>query len=109
MFWLKVGQVNVPVLKLPLDGVPKTGVTSVGLVDSTTLPVPVEVVVPVPPANTGSVPAAKVEADVEYIALLAVVNVVKPVPPYPVSIVVPFHKALVIAAVPKFAVEALKL
>ncbi len=34
-------------------GVPNTGVTSVGLVDKTTLPVPVEVETPVPPEATG--------------------------------------------------------
>ena len=57
------------------------GVTSVGLVDKTLLPEPVEVVTPVPPAKTGRVPAAKAEADVEYSALFAPVNVVSPVPP----------------------------
>ena len=42
-------------------GVPSKGVTKVGLVDKTTLPVPVEVVTPVPPEVTGSaVPRAKV-------------------------------------------------
>ena len=40
VFWLKVGQVNVPVLKLPDVGVPNTGVTNDGLVDKTTDPVP---------------------------------------------------------------------
>ena len=35
---------------------PSTGVTSVGLVESTVLPVPVEVVTPVPPLATGRVP-----------------------------------------------------
>jgi hypothetical protein len=34
-------------------GVPRIGVTSVGLVDSTTDPVPVDVVTPVPPEVTG--------------------------------------------------------
>lgn len=38
------------------DGVPKAGVTSVGLVDSTTLPEPVEAVTPVPPRATERVP-----------------------------------------------------
>ena len=38
---MNVGHVNVPVLKSPLVGVPKTGVTSVGDVDNTTLPEPV--------------------------------------------------------------------
>ena len=41
VFWLKVGQVNVPVLKLPEVGVPSKGVTSVGLVANTAEPVPV--------------------------------------------------------------------
>jgi hypothetical protein len=37
-------------------GVPSVGFDNVGLLDSTTLPVPVEVVTPVPPRATGSVP-----------------------------------------------------
>ena len=41
-------------------GVPKTGVTSVGLVERTLLPEPVEVVTPVPPLATGSVPVTPV-------------------------------------------------
>lgn len=41
-------------------GVPKIGVTNVGLVDKTTLPVPVLVVTPVPPLATGSVPVTPV-------------------------------------------------
>jgi hypothetical protein len=44
------------VLKLPDVGVPSKGVTSVGDVDRTTLPVPVELVTPVPPFRTGKVP-----------------------------------------------------
>ena len=36
-------------------GVPKTGVTKVGLVDNTTEPVPVLVVTPVPPLATAKV------------------------------------------------------
>lgn len=55
VFWLKVGHVNDPVLKLPLVGVPKMGVTNVGLVDSTLLPEPVDVVTPVPPEATANV------------------------------------------------------
>jgi hypothetical protein len=43
-------------------GVPKIGVTNVGLVLSTVLPEPVEVVTPVPPEVTGSaVPRANVD------------------------------------------------
>jgi hypothetical protein len=37
-------------------GVPRMGVTNVGLVDKTLLPEPVEVVTPVPPAVTANVP-----------------------------------------------------
>lgn len=49
--------------RFPDEGVPRTGVTSDGLVARTTEPVPVEVVTPVPPLVTGSVPAtAAVEA-----------------------------------------------
>jgi len=42
--------------KLPDDGVPKAGVTNVGLLERTALPVPVDVVTPVPPRATESVP-----------------------------------------------------
>jgi len=47
--------------KLPEVGVPSSGVVNVGLVDNTTLPVPVEVVTPVPPLATGSVPVTPVD------------------------------------------------
>ena len=47
----------MPVLKLPDVGVPNIGVTNDGLVDKTTEPVPVDVVTPVPPFKTASVPA----------------------------------------------------
>ncbi len=48
----------VPVMFVPTraDGVPRAGVTRVGLFDKTTAPVPVEVVTPVPPLATGRVP-----------------------------------------------------
>ena len=39
------------------DGVPRFGVTNVGDVDSTLEPLPVDVVTPVPPLPTASVPA----------------------------------------------------
>ena len=42
------------------EGVPNAGVTNVGLVLKTTLPVPVLVVTPVPPLATGSVPVTPV-------------------------------------------------
>jgi hypothetical protein len=60
-----IGKVPVtPVVKgrpvtfviMPEAGVPRAGVTNVGLVDKTTLPEPVEVVTPVPPLATGRVP-----------------------------------------------------
>lgn len=49
----------VPVMFVPSKklGVPRFGVTSVGLLDSTTFVVPVEVVTPVPPLATTKVPA----------------------------------------------------
>ena len=62
------------------DGVPSAGVTSVGEFDNTTDPVPVDVVVPVPPAVTGNVPVVKADVDVAYIAPPEV-NDVSPVPP----------------------------
>lgn len=46
----------VAFVKVTDVGVPKTGVTSVGLVLKTVLPVPVEVVTPVPPFATANVP-----------------------------------------------------
>ena len=65
------GTVSVPVVPFTIGrlvaftsmadaGVPKAGVTSVGLLDNTLLPVPVEVVTPVPPFATGSVPVTPV-------------------------------------------------
>jgi len=54
VFWLSVGKVQF--VSVPLVGVPRIGVTSVGLVLSTLLPEPVEVVTPVPPEATASVP-----------------------------------------------------
>jgi hypothetical protein len=73
VFWLKVGQVKVPVLKFPEVGVPSSGVTSVGLVESTTDPVPVEDVTPVPPLATARV--ADSPAAVPVVFWLSVGNV----------------------------------
>jgi len=64
----------VALVNVPDVGVPKIGVTSVGLVDRTTLPVPVEVVTPVPPLATGNVP-------VTLVAKLTKVVELVPVPP----------------------------
>jgi hypothetical protein len=46
----------VTLVKVPEAGVPKAGVTSEGLLDKTTLPVPVDVTTPVPPFDTARVP-----------------------------------------------------
>ena len=43
-------------VRIPADGVPMSGVTRAGELDSTVEPVPVLVVVPVPPRATESVP-----------------------------------------------------
>ena len=48
-------------VRVPDVGVPSKGVTSVGDVDKTTEPVPVEVVTPVPPFKTGRVPVTPVD------------------------------------------------
>jgi hypothetical protein len=54
----------VPVMFVPTkaEGVPNAGETKVGLLDNTTLPVPVEVVTPVPPFATGRVPVTPVDS-----------------------------------------------
>jgi hypothetical protein len=53
----------VALVNVTLVGVPKIGVTNEGEVLNTTLPVPVDVVTPVPPLATANVPA-KVTAPV---------------------------------------------
>ena len=52
--------VPVRLVTVPLLGVPSAGVTRVGEVFSTTEPVPVDVVTPVPPLATGKVPVTPV-------------------------------------------------
>jgi hypothetical protein len=54
----------VPFVNVTEVGVPKTGVTNVGLVESTLLPEPVLLVTPVPPDATGKVPVVNAEVDV---------------------------------------------
>ena len=54
----------VAFVKVADVGVPKIGVVNVGLVDNTTLPVPVLDVTPVPPEATGKVPVVNAEVDV---------------------------------------------
>ena len=50
----------VQLVKTPAEGVPMFGVVNAGLVDRTLFPEPVEVVTPVPPLATGSVPVTPV-------------------------------------------------
>jgi len=52
--------VPVKFVTVPLAGVPSAGVTRVGEVFSTTEPVPVDVVTPVPPLATGRTPVVEV-------------------------------------------------
>jgi hypothetical protein len=54
----------VAFVRLSADGVPSAGVTRVGDVDSTTEPVPVLVVVPVPPLAGASGPSSVNELNV---------------------------------------------
>jgi len=54
----------VAFVNVTLVGVPKIGVTRVGLVDNTLLPEPVLLVTPVPPLATASVPATVTAPDV---------------------------------------------
>jgi hypothetical protein len=82
-------------------GVPKTGVTSVGEVDNTLLPEPVEVVTPVPPLATGKVPVTPVvngspvklvatpEAGVPSAGVTSVGDVESTTEPVPVLVVTP--------------------
>ena len=71
-----VSPAAVPVMFVPSKklGVPRSGVTSVGLLDSTTFVVPVDVVTPVPPLATANVPATVT-------APVVVVDGVRPVEP----------------------------
>jgi len=68
----------VAFVSVTLVGVPKTGVVSVGLVDKTTLPVPVLVVTPVPPLATARVPVSVIVPDVVIGPPLVVRPVVPP-------------------------------
>lgn len=102
-------EVAVPVMFVPTkaEGVPNAGVTKVGLVDNTTLPVPVLVVTPVPPFATANVP-------LKVIAPAVAVAGVKPVVP-PLNVDTPellttlFTNAVVaicVVSVPRVAVGA---
>ena len=52
----------VALVRIAALGVPRFGVASMGLDDSTTAPEPVELVTPVPPLVTGKVPCTCVES-----------------------------------------------
>lgn len=85
VFWLKVGQVNVPVLKLPDCGVPRIGVVKLGdVANATTVPDPV-VLYDVPqavPVEFGMPAPGYVMGSVLVIVKLGYVpDVLMPVPP----------------------------
>ena len=61
----------VPFVSVIKDGIPKAGVVKVGLLDKTTLPVPVELVTPVPPFAIGSVPVTPAVSETLLIVLSA--------------------------------------
>ena len=80
-----------------------TGPEKVGLAESTTLPVPVDVVTPVPPRATGSVPV--VAADMS-IAVTGMVMLAEPLKLVAVPVTAP-DIAIVRAVASAFAVPAL--
>ena len=94
---------NVPVLKFPLVGVPSNGVTKVGLVLNTTLPVPVLVVTPVPPLATFNVPAsimAPVLAVLGVNPVVPALNVVTPpAVPFAAKVICPWAFTVIFALV----------
>ena len=68
------------------EAAPRVGVTSVGELDSTTEPVPVEEVTPVPPLATASVPASVIAPVVAVEGVRPVVPPLNEVTPIPVSV-----------------------
>jgi hypothetical protein len=91
----------VQLVSVPDDGVPKAGVTKTGEVESTLLPLPVELVTPVPPFATGRVPVTPVvsgkpvqlvsvpEVGVPKIGVTSVGEVESTLLPLPVELVTP--------------------
>jgi hypothetical protein len=91
----------VPLVRITAEGVPRFGVVRTGDPDKTTLPVPVDVVTPVPPLATGRVPVtpvvsgspvAFVRVAAEGVPILGVVrtgDVERTTLPEPVDVVVP--------------------
>ena len=88
----------VAFVKTTADGVPSAGVTRVGLVDRTVLPLPVLVVTPVPPAPTASVPPSMMVPAVvigppvavkPVVPLLTLTLVTVPDPPEAAMVIVP--------------------
>jgi hypothetical protein len=79
----------VPVMFVPTrtEGVPKLGVTSVGEVDNTVLPAPVEVVVPVPPLETAKVPARVTAPEVAVEGVKPVVPALNELTPAAVALI----------------------
>lgn len=85
VFWLKVGHVNVPVLKSPDCGVPRIGVVKLGdVANATTVPEPVVVydVLHAEPVELGMPAPGYVMGSVLVIVKLGYVpDVLMPVPP----------------------------
>ena len=67
--------INCPVTEILVPmATPRSGVTNTGLVERTTFPVPVEVVVPVPPLATGrAVPESVIASVPEVVILLEII------------------------------------
>jgi hypothetical protein len=80
----------VALVRVTLLGVPSAGVTSVGLVERTTEPDPVDVVTPVPPLSTGKIPEVITEADVDAALIKS----------EPFHAITAFSLALIVTAVP---------
>ena len=86
----------VQLVNVPLVGVPRIGVTSVGDVESTFAPEPVDVVTPVPPLATASVPANVIVPDVVTGPPLVVKPVVPPLTLTLVTVPLPLLVALIV-------------
>lgn len=111
---------NVQLVSVPLAGVPNIGVTRLGLMLRTVLPVPVDVVTPLPPLRTGSaVPLyviarvpAPVIGDPEIEKILGTVAATLVTVPPPVGadhVPSPRQNVLAEALVPEFKFETGKL
>ena len=111
VFWLKVGHVNVPVLKSPDCGVPRIGVIRLGDVASTNV-VPVPVVVydapqAVPVELCMTAPGYVIGNVLVIVKLGYVPDVLMPVPPVNDTVWSGAELLIVIAAEPLYVVPTL--